>query len=31
MNIAINAAAKEGYQLAAMMDDRVVMKRPVRR
>lgn len=31
MNIAINAAAKEGYQLAAMVDDRVVMKRPVRR
>jgi hypothetical protein len=31
MNIALNAAAKEGYEIAAMHPDIYILKRPVRR
>ncbi|MSU62296.1 MAG: hypothetical protein EXS31_07855 [Pedosphaera sp.] len=31
MNVAMNAAAKEGYEFAGMTNDEIVMKRPVAR
>ena len=31
MNIAMNAAAKEGYEFAGMTSDEIVMRRPVAR
>jgi hypothetical protein len=31
MNIALNAAAKEGYELAAMTNDEFVLRRPLNR
>jgi hypothetical protein len=31
MNVAMNAVAKEGYELAGITSDEIVMKRPISR